>query len=66
MNPAKYGHKFDDGENLVPAVITELSILVSFSIPCNYSKCSQPVMDPPPLDKYLSNIIFTISEVKIG
>ena len=42
MNPAKYGHKFDDGENLVPAIITELSILVSFSIPCNYSKCSQP------------------------
>ena len=42
MNPAKYGHKFDDGENLVPAIITELFILVSFSIPCNYSKCSQP------------------------
>ena len=39
MNPAKYGHKFNDGENLVPAIITELSILVSFSIPI---KCSQP------------------------
>ena len=42
MNPVKYGHKFDEGENLVPAIITEPYIAVNFSIHCNYSKCSQP------------------------
>ena len=36
MNSVKYEHKFDEGENLVPAIIP-----VNFSIPCNYSKCSQ-------------------------
>ena len=39
MNLDKYRHKIDEEENLVPAVITEPSTLVSFSIPCNYSKC---------------------------
>ena len=30
MNSVKYGHKFDEGENLVPAVITEPSIPLVF------------------------------------
>ena len=38
INPDKYGHKLDEGEHLVPAVITEPSTTVSFSIPCNYFK----------------------------
>ena len=42
MNPAKCGQKFHEGENLVPAIITESSISVNFSVPCNYSKCPQP------------------------
>ena len=42
MNPAKCGQKFDEGENLIPAIITEPSISVNFSVPCNYSKCPQP------------------------
>ena len=39
MNLDKYGHKFDEEENLVPAVITGPSTPVSCSIPCTYSKC---------------------------
>ena len=42
MNPIKYGYKVDKGENLVLTIMTEPSILVAFSIPFNYSKCSQP------------------------
>ena len=44
MNPVKYRHKFDEGENLVPEIITEPPIPVNFSIPCNYSKCLQPAI----------------------
>ena len=40
MNLDKYGHKFDEGENLVSVIITEPSTLVSFSVSCDYSKCS--------------------------
>ena len=40
MNLDKYRHKFDEGENLVSVIITEPSTLVSFSVSCNYSKCS--------------------------
>ena len=29
-NPVKYGHKFDEGEDLVPEIVMELSIPVSF------------------------------------
>ena len=39
INLDKYGHKLDEGEHLVPALITEPSTTVSFSIPCNYFKC---------------------------
>ena len=42
MNPVKYGYKFDEGENLVPTVMMELSTPVGLSIPCNYSKYSLP------------------------
>ena len=35
MNPVKYGYKFDEGENLLPTIMTELSISVGLSIPCN-------------------------------
>ena len=42
MNPVKYGYKFDEGENLLPTIMTELSISVGFSISCNYSECSRP------------------------
>ena len=41
MNPVKYGNKLDEGENLVPTVMTEVSIPIGLSIPCNYSECSQ-------------------------
>ena len=44
MNPVKYGHKFDEGEKLFPAIKTESSIPVSFFIFYNYSKCLQPVV----------------------
>ena len=30
MNSVKYGHKFDEGENLVPAILTELSSSLVF------------------------------------
>ena len=30
MNPVKYGYKFDEGENLVPTVMMELSTPVGF------------------------------------
>ena len=39
LNPVKYGYKFDEGEDLVPAIMTELSIPVGLSVPCNDSKC---------------------------
>ena len=39
MNFVKYEYKFDEEENLVPRIMTEASIPVGFSIPCNYSKC---------------------------
>ena len=39
MKPVKYGYKFDEGEDLVPTIMTELSIPVGVSIPCNDSKC---------------------------
>ena len=42
MNPVKYGYKFDEGENLLPTVMMELSTPVGLSIPCNYSKYSRP------------------------
>ena len=42
MNPVKYGYKLDEGENLVPTVMMELSTPVGLSIPCNYSKYSRP------------------------
>ena len=42
MNPVKNEHKFDERENLIPAIKTESSIPVNFSVPCNYCKCSQP------------------------
>ena len=48
MNPVKYRNKFDEGENydriviIIPTIMTELSIPVGLSIPCNYSECSQP------------------------
>ena len=40
INLDKYGHKSDERENLVPAIVIELSTPVRFSSPCNYSKCS--------------------------
>ena len=40
INLDKYGHKFDEREDLVPEIITEPSTTVSFSISCNYFKCS--------------------------
>ena len=40
INLDKYGHKSDEGESLVPSIITELSTPVSFSISCDYFKCS--------------------------
>ena len=42
MNPVKYGYKFDEGENLLPTIMTEFSISVGLSIDCNYSKWSRP------------------------
>ena len=40
INLDKHRHKFDEGEDLVPEIITEPSTTVSFSISCNYFKCS--------------------------
>ena len=42
MNAVKYRNKFCEGENLIPTIMTELSIPVGLSIPCDYSECSQP------------------------
>ena len=42
MNPVKYGYKFDEGENPLSTIMTELSILIGLSIPCNYFECSRP------------------------
>ena len=46
MSPAKCRYKFNKGENLVPAVVTEPPIPVEFFILCNCSKCSRPGVSP--------------------
>ena len=62
MNLDKYRHKIDEEENLVPAIITEPSTLVSFSIPCNYAKCSYANV---PILRKRRQIVIAIENVKV-